>query len=48
VLYFTEASDRRLLWTNSAYITVADQVFKQGPLLTAAGSAKPFTGLAAQ
>jgi hypothetical protein len=46
VLYFTATADKRLLWTNSAYITVADQVFKQGPLLTAAATAQPFSGLA--
>ncbi len=46
VLYFTASADNRLLWANSAYITVADQVFKQGRLLTAAGSAQPFGELA--
>jgi hypothetical protein len=46
VLYFTATADKGLLWTNSAYLTVADQVFKQGRLLTAAGSAQPFSELA--
>jgi hypothetical protein len=45
-LYFTAADDKRLLWTNSAYITVADQVFKQGRLLAAAASPQPFSELA--
>jgi hypothetical protein len=46
VLYFTVAPDKRLLWTNSSFLTTSDQVFKQGPLLAAAGSPKPFSGLA--
>jgi hypothetical protein len=45
VLFFTASADKRLLWTNSSYITVADQVFKQGPMLAAAGAARPFSGL---
>jgi hypothetical protein len=45
-LYFTIASDGRLLWTNSAYVTGADGVFKQGPLQAAAASPKPFSALA--
>jgi hypothetical protein len=43
-LYFTVA-DKRLLWTNSAYITVSDKVFKQGPLFSAAESTPPFNRL---
>jgi len=45
VLYFTVTDDKRLLWTNSAYITVSDRVFKQGPLFAAAGASQPFSGL---
>jgi hypothetical protein len=45
-LYFTIASDGRLRWTNSAYVTSADGVFKQGPLPAAAASANPFSALA--
>jgi hypothetical protein len=45
-LFFTVSADKRLQWTNSSYITVADQVFKQGALLTAAGSPRPFSALA--
>jgi hypothetical protein len=45
VLYFT-AGDRGLLWTNSAYVTTADGVFKQGPMLAAAATAKPFSAMA--
>ncbi len=37
---------KRLLWTNSSNITVSDRVSKQGPLFAAAGSTKPFSGLA--
>jgi hypothetical protein len=44
-LYFTPRGDTRLAWTNSSYITVADQVFKQGPLHTAAAAKPPFRGL---
>ena len=44
-LYFTVAADKRLLWTNSAYITVSDKVFKQGPLFAAAESMPPFSRL---
>jgi hypothetical protein len=46
VLYFTVAPDKRLLWTNASFLTTSDQVFKQGPLFAAAGSAKPFSSLA--
>jgi hypothetical protein len=42
-IYFSVTADRRLLWTNSSHITVADQVFKRGPLLAAAGAAPPFS-----
>jgi hypothetical protein len=46
VLYFTAAADGRLLWTNASHLTTSDEVFKQGPLFEAAGSAKPFSGIA--
>lgn len=47
VLYFTVAPDTgRLLWTNSAYISASDRVFKAGPVFAAASSAKPFSGIA--
>ena len=37
-----------LLWTNSAYVTTSDGVFKQGPLLAAAAAAKPFSAMVAK
>ena len=46
MLYFTFAADKRLLWTNSSYLTVWDRVFKQDPLFAADGSTKPFSRLA--
>ena len=45
VLYFTVAADRRLLWTNSSYLTISDTLFKRGPLFAAAGTRPPFSGL---
>lgn len=42
VLYFIQSGDKRLRWTNSSFITESDQVFKQGPLFTAAASTPPF------
>ena len=45
VLYFTYTPDHRLVWTNSSHITIADRVFKQGPLYAAANATKPFTEL---
>jgi hypothetical protein len=47
VLYFT-TSDSGLRWTNSAYVTTVDGVFKQGPMLAAAATAKPFSAMAAK
>jgi len=47
VLYFTAAPDSgQLLWTNSAYMSVSDRVFKAGPVFAAASSAKPFSAIA--
>jgi hypothetical protein len=46
VMYFTLDANGELLWTNSSYITVADGVFKQGPLYNAALLDKPFSSIA--
>jgi len=46
VMYFTMHAGTRLLWTNSSYFTVSDQVFKKGPLRDAAGLDQPFTTIA--
>ena len=46
VMYFTFDAANRLVWTNSAYITVADRVFKDGPLFNAASARTPFSSLA--
>ena len=46
VMYFTFGTNGELLWTNSSYITVADRVFKQGPLYNAALLEKPFSSVA--
>ena len=45
VLYFLITDDRQALWVNSSHITVADQVFKQGPLFAAAATPTPFGGI---
>jgi hypothetical protein len=45
VLYFKVADDKRLLWTNSSYHTLAHPVFERGPLFEAAVSTRPFTNL---
>lgn len=45
VLYFKVADDKRLLWTNSSYHTLAHPVFERGPLFDAAASARPFSNL---
>jgi len=46
VMYFTFKAGNRLLWTNSSYITVADRVFKRGPLYDAAAPDQPFSSIA--
>ena len=45
VLYFTYTPDHRLVWTNSSHITIADRVFRQGPLYAAANATNPFSDL---
>lgn len=45
VMYFTYNSNNELLWTNSSYVTVADRIFKRGPLYEAALLSKPFSGI---
>jgi hypothetical protein len=45
-MFFTFDAANRLLWTNSAYITISDRVFKDGPLFNAASSKTPFSSLA--
>jgi hypothetical protein len=46
VMYFTFDAAHRLVWTNSAHITVGDRVFKDGPLFNAASAKTPFSSLA--
>ena len=45
VMYFV-SSRNDLLWTNSIHITIADKVFKAGPLARAALLEKPFSEFA--
>ncbi len=45
-LYLTPGAGNVLLWTNSSHLTVADELFKQGPLIEAAGQDTPFGALA--
>ena len=44
-VYFVPGPGNELLWTNSSNSTVADQVFKQGPLYISASKIKPFSDL---
>jgi len=44
VMYFTFI-DNTLVWTNSSHVTVADAVFKRGPLNSAASGEKPFSSI---
>lgn len=46
VVYFTEGSDKKLLWTNNAYVTDSDKLFKHGALNEAASQNKPFSSFA--
>ena len=43
VLYFLADPTGVLLWANSSHVTVADRVFKRGPLFDAAQLEKPFS-----
>ena len=45
VLYFKVGEDKRSLWMNSSYLTLAHPVFERGPLFDAAASARPFSNL---
>ena len=45
VMYFVQQNGE-LYWANSAHISVADKVFKQGPLRKSAGLKDPFTNIA--
>jgi hypothetical protein len=45
VMYFI-SSHNELLWTNSSHITIADKVFKAGPLAKSALLEKPFSEFA--
>ena len=47
-LYLTSGAGKTLLWTNSSHLTVADQVFKDGPLIAAAAQEKAFATLVAR
>jgi hypothetical protein len=44
-IYFTSVPGAGLLWTNSSHVTVADKVFKEGPLALASGTRPPFSSL---
>lgn len=46
VMYFTSGTGNELLWTNSSHVTVADKVFKRGPLYKSGLSKKPFSSIA--
>jgi len=46
VMYFTLNANKELLWTNSAYIVEADNVYKRGPLYNAALLNTPFSSIA--
>jgi hypothetical protein len=46
VMYLTLGPRNSLLWTNSSYITIADGVFKQGPLEKSALLDQPFSNIA--
>ena len=46
VMYFTSNHNGELLWTNSSHVTVADRIFKKGPLYNASLQEKPFSGIA--
>jgi hypothetical protein len=43
VLYFVADPTGALLWANSSHVTIADRVFKRGPLFDAAQLEKPFS-----
>jgi hypothetical protein len=45
-VYFTLAGNGSLLWTNNAYVTDADRLFKRGALNEAAMQANPFAEFA--
>jgi|SRR5215469_2442789 len=45
VMYFVPSPGDELLWTDSSNSTVADQVFKQGPLYSSASKPRPFSDL---
>jgi len=45
VMYLVSGEGQDLLWANSSHLTVADRVFKGGPLYDAAGGEKPFSGV---
>jgi hypothetical protein len=45
VLYFKVADDKRLLWMNSSYQTLAHPAFERGPLFVVAAATKPFSSL---
>jgi hypothetical protein len=45
VMYLVSGEGQDFLWANSSHLTVADKVFKSGPLYDAAQSEKPFSGI---
>lgn len=47
VLYFTAgAKPGELHWTNSSFLSIVDEIFKKGPLFSAATAERPFQDLA--
>ena len=48
IMYFTPGQHGALLWTNSAYGTTFDRIFKDGPLYNAAKLVPPFKSFFAQ
>jgi hypothetical protein len=46
VMYFTPGPDKRWVWTNSAYLTAIDKIFRVGPLYKSALLNQPFSNLA--
>jgi len=45
VMYFTPGPMSKLLWTNSAFLSISDSVYKTGPMLKAAMLEKPFSNI---
>jgi hypothetical protein len=48
VMYFTRDANGELRWTNASSATIADAVFKRGPLFESAKLPKPFSNISAK